>query len=276
MPPGRPAAYDPPVKRFRLAFKALLVAVGTALGAWLFASHPAAVVSRLHRRPHLADEAAVADALASRLDVLYGTAHPWQRYLSDLAMHVAVRTRRPLACRIYVVPDGDLVAALPGGLLLVGDRLLRRVGSEAELVALLAQAVAHVDLGHALDAAREALDAPGAEASTRVLDDAALARLVAVLPRHELAVDDEADADDDAFETLTAEGYDPLALARALGRLTAAGPPTPGLAARIGRLTTRAQDWLDRHPEERVYVGEANMAHGQSRWVKDYLTEYRR
>lgn len=71
-----------------------------------------------------------------------------QRYVARLGEAIAGQLENPrLACRFEVVQSSKREAvALPGGYVLAPDTLLREAGSEEEVVAMLAHAVAHVRL----------------------------------------------------------------------------------------------------------------------------------
>ena len=163
--------------------------------------------------------------------------------------------------------------ALPGGVILVCDELLGILGSESELVAVLAHEVGHVELGHTFDTVRfELLARRTGSATLGELADAT----VRLLLQNTYSQAAEHEADDYAFQLLAASSYDPAALGRSFASLQRATdgedggrepsdpladsmrshPPTP---LRQMEYAQRAGAWWRARPKERRYVGRSNL-----------------
>jgi Zn-dependent protease with chaperone function len=198
-----------------------------------------------------------------------------QRYLDSLVAELKPLTGKPFPYRAYVVdyPTPNAMA-LPGGVVLVTRDLLTTLHSEAELVAVLAHEIGHVERGHCFDTVRFELLArkAGAEPLGQLADFAA-----AMLLRHSYSKTMEHEADAYAFELLTNSRYDPrgvggsfrslMAYEAAHGVETArqASPirdyftSHPPLAVRAAEFGERAGAWWLRHAEERRYAGVRNL-----------------
>lgn len=95
---------------------------------------------------------------------------------------------------IYIIDGLDNAFALPGGVIGIGDELIKSLETEAELVAIIAHERGHIDLGHSMTAYQK---------SFRIF----YSKL------------QEEQADDYAFDFLIKLGYDPEGLPRALTAL---------------------------------------------------------
>jgi predicted Zn-dependent protease len=165
--------------------------------------------------------------------------------------------------------------ALPGGAILVTRGLLETLGSEAELVAVLAHELGHIEQGHCFDAVKFSLTA-------RKIGAAPLGNLadmtVDLLIGHSFSKTQEAEADQYSFMALVNSDYDPNAVGNAFDSMLAYAkkrevtPATSGLnpirdyfmshpplELRGAKYRGEARLWWDRHPNEVRYVGEANL-----------------
>lgn len=198
-----------------------------------------------------------------------------QRYVDSLVAELRPFTGKPFPYRAYVVDDPEPNAmALPGGAVLVTSDLLGTLQSEAELVAVLAHEIGHIERGHCFDAVRFELLARkiGARPLGELADFAA-----AQLLRHSYSKTMEHEADDYAFELLTNSRYDPRGAAgsfRSLLAYTATiGERTPQhaglirdyfqshppLELRAGEFGQRADAWWLRNAGQRRYAGVRNL-----------------
>jgi Zn-dependent protease with chaperone function len=281
----------------------LLVAVGTALALLLARERPATPLRSSLATPFqlLGAPVKLADRLASRvvpvgsveerdLGDLYrrrfeaaipaGDAD--QAYLDRLMAALRPFARRPFPYRAFRAGPlgGPNALALPGGVILVSDELLRDLGSEAELVAVLAHEIGHIELGHCFDAVRFQLlgRRTGSETLGTLAD---LAR--GLLVRHSFSKAEEHEADAYAFTLLTNSRYDPAAVGEAFASLQRALEGTgsrasssradplrdyfsshPPLSLRREEFRQEAAAWWRRHPHERRYLGVANLRRRQA------------
>jgi Zn-dependent protease with chaperone function len=281
----------------------LLVAVGTALALLLARERPATPLRSSLATPFqlLGAPVKLADRLASRvvpvgsveerdLGDLYrrrfeaaipaGDAD--QAYLDRLMAALRPFARRPFPYRAFRAGPlgGPNALALPGGVILVSDELLRDLGSEAELVAVLAHEIGHIELGHCFDAVRFQL--LGRRTGSDTLGTLAdLAR--GLLVRHSFSKAEEHEADAYAFTLLASSRYDPAALGSAFaslqraeeeassgGRGEGADPlrdyvsSHPPLPLRREEFRQEAAAWWRRHPHEHRYLGVANLRRRQA------------
>ena len=203
-----------------------------------------------------------------------------QAYLDALLGPIAAHASKPFAYRAYVVDEqAPNAMAMPGGVLLVTRGLLGTLGSEAELAAVLAHEVGHVELGHCFDAVRFRLLAQkvGASQLGGFADFA-----VGLLTHHAYSKTMEDEADRYAWKLLLASRYDPSALGGSFESLRAyhlnRGMSTPEqaqlfrdyfmshppLELRAEKYAQTARRWWSEHPAERRYQGRLNLAQRQS------------
>lgn len=204
------------------------------------------------------DEAAFGDAL-----VRDGGRTPWpgpeQGRVDSLVADLTARRAKPFAYRAFV-EAGDAVNAyaLPGGVLVVTTGLVAAMPDDAALACVLAHEVGHVELSHALDAARGEVRRGGRARGP--VEVAAALRLALLRGVYSQAAEEEADGY--ALDALVASRWDPLGCARAfdaLERANGAGgglvpdlvsshPPTRDRAARA---RARGEAWWAAHPDAR-------------------------
>ncbi|MFN9548281.1 MAG: M48 family metallopeptidase [Cyanobacteriota bacterium] len=305
-PPPAPGPCDPGPEagRGRRVALALLLAMGTGLLVALSRGRPAdslapslALPFQLLGTPvHLVDrlasrvvpvdsldERVLGDSLRQRYEARVNPADPDQRYLDRLLPALRRHTRRPFPYRAYLLGrcGGANAMALPGGVILVCKELLEVLGSESELVAVLAHEIGHIELSHTFDVVRfQLLARRTGEEPLGSLADAALH----VLLQNTYSKAAEHEADDYAFALLLASRYDPAGLARgfaslnrASGEMSAAGdrgrarfdplgdfsrthPPDLMRQEEYGQ---RAEAWWRQRPRLRRYVGRANFRQRQ-------------
>jgi Zn-dependent protease with chaperone function len=237
--------------RLRTLVLGLLLAAGTALAVLLARERPVTPLRSSLATPFqlLGAPVKLADRLASRvvpvgsveerdLGDLYRrrfeaqipAGDSDQVYLDRLMAALLPFARRPFPYRAFRAGPlgGPNALALPGGVILVSDELLTDLGSEAELVAVLAHEIGHIELGHCFDAVRFQL--LGRRTGSDTLGTLAdLAR--GLLVRHSFSKAEEHEADAYAFTLLASSRYDPAArgsafasLQRAQDELRSEGP----------------------------------------------------
>lgn len=220
------------------------------------------------------DEARLGEELAARYRKGSDPEDPDHRHVNDLLKRLTAAARRPFTYRAFVVEGGGVNAmALPGGVVLVTRGLLRTLGSEAELAAVLAHEVGHIEQGHCFDGVKFQLLA-------RKIDQATLGRIVdlslGILTRHSFSKTQEHEADAFAFTRLEHSIYDPRGLTLAFSSFARHNPSVevrtrvqpwrdyfdshPPLPIRIATWRDRARAWWLGHPEERRFVGVGDLS----------------
>lgn len=213
-----------------------------------------------------------------------------QRYLDGLVGELVGFTGKDFPYRAYVIAYGEPNAmALPGGVILVTRDLFDTVGSEAELVSILAHELGHIERGHCFDAVRfELLSRKiGAESLGALADFAAR-----VLVSHSYTKTMEHEADSYAFDLLASSRYDPRGEGQAFRSLrdwvSAVGYQTPEhaepirdyftshppLEIRAEEFAGRADAWWLRHPHELRYVGRRNLETRTAMTVSEWHDEW--
>jgi len=201
------------------------------------------------------------------------------RYLNLVGNAVASRGSRPELTYHFALVESDTVNAFaaPGGYIFVTTGAFRILRDEAELAAVLAHEVAHVNQRHIVkelgirgsDAAPEAGISRllgGSTDPARMVFVQAVDRAIEILFESGLKRQDEFEADRIGVLTLAFSDYDPRALARYLkriqslesDRLETLSRTHPSFAARL-----RAIDKL----LEKEGVGQLGGATGQSRFL---------
>ena len=222
------------------------------------------------------DEAELGQILAARYERSANKQDPAYRYLNDLVRHQSAFLRKPFAYQVYVLDwQAPNAMALPGGVILVTQGLLRVVTSEAELMSVLAHELGHVERGHCVEAVKfELLSRKIARISYGKIADIAVDLLV----RHSFSKTLEDQADEYAFTLLSESVYDPRGIGAAFGQLLeyergshhaqrrAHADPLrdyfmshPPLELRREKFQQRAEAWWRAHPSERRFVGRDNL-----------------
>ncbi len=152
-------------------------------------------------------------------DVKLITDRNLDRYVNQVGTAILSATSHYDQSWRFVVFDDDEAEAfaLPGGVVFVSSGLIVELSDEAELAGVLAHQVAHVLLGHDLDALRARLGSPNLKATEeqrmqRLLEEAYRLARAPRPAEQEIA----ADAYGAAFAV--AAGYDPMAFVRFIQR----------------------------------------------------------
>jgi predicted Zn-dependent protease len=169
--------------------------------------------------------------------------------------------------RVYISDTSVKNAyALAGGNIIITKGLMNALETEAELAAILLHEMAHIELGHCLNLIR-------AEVLAKKIDHMesfeAFDFLLRIFLRTSFSKNQEADADDWAFERLSQLGYHPMGLPRAFGRMLSSGSAPnqtekgpfleyfethPDLSLRIETFEQRARGTMLAYPQG-LYVG---------------------
>ena len=156
-----------------------------------------------------------------------------QRYVNRLGVALALHGTRPDLDYYFAVIDSDQVNAYaaPGGYIFITRAALALMEDEAELAAVLAHEIAHVDRRHIVEALgiRAPESSPmagltrffgGATEVAQVFFSQAVDQVLTVLFEEGLRREDEFQADRDGLLLASRAGYDPDGLGRFLTRLS--------------------------------------------------------
>jgi beta-barrel assembly-enhancing protease len=142
-----------------------------------------------------------------------------ESYLNSLISQLAKFAVKPFQYRVFIIGEenwGPNAYALPGGIILVTRSFLGLLKSEAEIVAILAHEMGHIERSHCLNSIRFKLAAEKIEAAPLgELADFCVNFFIS----HAFSKTEENEADDYAFQLLLNTNYDPYAMADAFSVL---------------------------------------------------------
>lgn len=196
-------------------------------------------------------------------------------YVNAVLAHISARANKDFSYRAFVVPwEVPNAMALPGGVIFVTEGLLETLDNEAQLAAVLAHEVGHIELSHCVDAVKYEIVAKklGVLPLGRIADLA-----VQLMIRHSFSKTQEHEADLYAWRWLNHSRYDPRAVGGSFSALMrwqddmgtsayraglfrdyfASHPP---VEVRAYEFNNRAERWWRRHENERRYAGAQNLA----------------
>lgn len=234
------------------------------------------------------DEKEYGDAIAARYEARANKSDPDYIYVNDLMTDISHYAKKPLNYRVFIMNYNFVNAfALPGGVILVTRGLLNQMQSEAQLVAVLAHEMGHVERGHCLNAVKYELLARKLRAPTlgKLADFAS-----SLLLRHSFGKTQEHEADEYAWELILQTQYDPRGVGGAFQQLAAnakngsknqradlfrdyfmSHPPLP---LRVANFRNRADMWWRENPDQRRYMGIANIMVRKAKSVQDNASEW--
>ncbi len=217
------------------------------------------------------DEARYGDVIYRRYKPYNGGTQEDQAYVQRLVETISLSGKKGFTYHGLILDSAEMNAfALPGGVVFVTSGLLHNMHSEAELAAVLAHEVGHVELSHCLDSVRF-------EIAARKIGTAPLGELadlaMNLMLRHSYSKTQEEEADEYAWSFLKQSSYSPegegLAFARLLKRYGTSGTASnvvseyfkshPYLELREARYRTRFQEWIADHPNEERKYGYKNL-----------------
>lgn len=279
--------------RFRIVILAGLFALGVALAVVLYLKEVQPPV-----RPTLTsafqvfgETVRVVDRLAGRmmpvddfdeaaLGEVYKSHYAEQEktatdiYVNEILETVSARRQKDFAYQAIVVPwDVPNAMALPGGVIFVTQGLLETLHNEAQLAAVLAHEVGHIELSHCVDLVKYEITAKklGVLPLGRIADMA-----VNLMIRHSFSKTQEHEADLYAWTWISHSRYDPRGIGGSFAALmrwhksSGASGYEPGLfrdyfashpplEVRAQEFNNRADRWWKRHSAERRYAGKQNL-----------------
>lgn len=219
------------------------------------------------------DEAALGEAY--RAYHQHKETTPSDLYVNAVLAEITVRVKKNFSYRAYVVSwDTPNAMALPGGVIFVTEGLLETLDNEAQLAAVLAHEVGHIELSHCVDAVKYEIVAKklGVMTLGQIADMA-----VHLMVRHSFSKTQEHEADLYAWQWLTHSRYDPRAVGGSFSALarwqkeTGSSGYRPGifrdyfashppLEVRKYEFGNRADRWWRRHENEQRYTGAQNLS----------------
>jgi Zn-dependent protease with chaperone function len=220
------------------------------------------------------DEKEYGEAIARRYAYLDDRFTREHRYLNNIIAHLALMARKPFKYQVFVISHRVPNAfAFPGGVIIVTDGLLGVMESEAEVVAILAHEMGHIERSHCMDAVRFQLLAKktGSQQLGEIADFA-----VKLLLTHSFNKTEENEADDYAYRMLLNTPYDPCGLGGSFNRMLRYEGPRrrrskkahilrdyfmthPPFQLRAAEYLEKAKAWWRDHPDEKRYWGESNL-----------------
>ena len=222
------------------------------------------------------DEKEYGEAIRLRCDSLNNPNDTDYLYVNEVMEKIKRFAKKPFQYRVYMNESGSPNAfALPGGVIFVTRGLMTTLGSESELVSILAHEMAHIELSHCLDTVRFELVAKkiGSESLGKLADFT-----MALLLRHSFSKTQEDDADVYAFTLLKKSTYDPAAEGKAFEAFIEYCEKNipvkeskkahiirdyfmshPPLQLRAEKFTEKGRVWWEDHHQEKRYVGKANL-----------------
>jgi predicted Zn-dependent protease len=279
--------------KFRILFLAGLLALGVVLATVLYMrqvqppveptltsafqifGETVRVVDRLAARAMPVDdfdEAALGEAYKSYYEQVKD--RPGEIYVNDVLAAVTVHTAKDFSYVAMVDPSpAPNAMALPGGVVFVTQGLLDTLDNEAQLAAVLAHEVGHIELSHCVDAIKYEITARklGVMQLGQVADFA-----VDFFVRYSFSKTQEHEADLYAWTMLRNSRYDPRGVGGAfvsMMRWTVEqgmsgydhGPfrdyfaSHPPLEVRAHEFGNRADKWWRKNASERRYAGAQNL-----------------
>jgi beta-barrel assembly-enhancing protease len=188
-----------------------------------------------------------------------------QQYVNQVGNAVAANSKRPTIPYQFAVLDSnvDNAFAVPGGVIFISKELLKVVGNEAELAAVLAHEVGHVAGKHAISSIRRAqflsgvgtITAANMKGAKGKQFESMIGDLQSVVFDKGLDKSMEFEADSAAMETAYRTGYDPRGMINVLKKLQKVEATSikkgswfsthPPLGERIARLETQLKKYPD-------------------------------
>jgi predicted Zn-dependent protease len=219
------------------------------------------------------DEAALGQALKGHF---LRSENAADAYVNEILQTVSARKNKDFAYEAHVIPwHVPNAMALPGGVIFVTEGLLATLDNEAQLAAVLAHEVGHIELSHCVDKVKY-------EITARKLGVLRLGEIadmtVRLMLNDAFSKTQEHEADVYAWTWLRHSRYDPRGVGDSFAALRrwheeesvfgsgyrpgllrdyfASHPP---LEVRQQEFSNRADRWWSRHAGERRYAGRENL-----------------
>ena len=186
-------------------------------------------------------------------------------YLQSLLDYISKFKKKNFGYSVFILDnEGPNAMALPGGVILVTIGLIDTLKSEAEMIAVLAHEMGHIENSHCLNSVKYELLTKKIE-----LDQlgSQLDILRNILLRKTFSRLEEEEADQYSFETLLMSLYDPSSLSHSLGRLknqisndsrNIVFGTHPSIDSRFNKYKFWSQQWWKTNAGRIRYVGKRN------------------
>lgn len=233
------------------------------------------------------DEKEYGDAIVQNCDLYQNPDDKDFIYTNNVMKDLIPYKKKPFDYHLYIYEDSSPNAfALPGGVIFVTRGLLTTIHSQAELAAVLAHEMGHIELSHCVDSVKFELAAKklGVKTLGEFADE-----MLSMMMRHSFSKTQEDQADTYAFEILTAGKYNPSAEGAVYESfivwLKKNGVESrkkadiirdyfmshPPLEIRAEKFTEEAHQWWKENPKEKRYSGVANL---KTRSIKELKNEW--
>ena len=205
-----------------------------------------------------------------------------EHYLKELVHWMAKRKKKPFDYEVHLLHSSEANSmALPGGVLLVTEGLMKALRSENELVSVLGHEMGHVELSHCMDSVKyEILTKKLIHTDLGQIADFARRLLIA----HSFSKNQEDEADEYGYALLVESQYDPEGSAKAFeslsrrhGERSGMVDPLrdylmshPPLDSRERKFHALSEAWWRAHAGQKRYVGVTNFQKLTSFLSTDY------
>lgn len=192
-------------------------------------------------------------------------------YLNTLLSDMNWAKSKKFDYQIFVVEDYVANSyALPGGVVIVTDKLFDVVGSESEILAVIAHEIGHIENSHCLNAVKY-------EVLTNKFKLGSLGKVADVtqnlLLRHSYSKTQEAEADEYAFMAMESSPYDVMSVSNSFQSLLNADNgyergggilsdyfrSHPSLKQRVEKFKAKSIVWKKQHKDQIRYIGKQNL-----------------
>lgn len=190
-----------------------------------------------------------------------------EQYLNSLVKELTKNSRKNFEYEIFLEYDSPNAYAMPGGVILMTKSLFELANSEAEIVAILAHEIGHIERGHLFDAVR--LDLVRRKYNLPRLDSYTIDHLKSLVTSI-FNKTQEDEADEFGYQLLLQNQYDPTSMSKIFNAFLQLHKSEPNLyrdffsshpyiELRVSKFKNRALRWLKSYPEIKVYVGRKNL-----------------
>lgn len=203
-------------------------------------------------------------------------------YLTSLVQNLSSNTKKQFDYTIYLQEGYPNAYAFPGGIIVITKAFLDCLSNEAELIAILGHEIGHIERGHSFDSARSRMLRKKIKFIS--LFDFAIDTIES-FSRHLFSKTQEDEADEYAFNMLLEKGYNPFAISDVFTKLSKQAFHTHNLLTdffnshpyevlRRDKFHSRAESWLTKNPDTKMYIGKRNFEEKKSRYYISYSDEY--